>query len=200
MTMHDDAMTALRRTLGLKDTATGTNAEGDDTRLACWMLAMTRPWPEAAEETMQALNDAHSAGTADPTAWRRLRKAAVALSGSDDATVRALGRAAEAAAWPLATSSAGLIELMNAICEIRGKRADAATGWSAADEERATTLLDAIAKGDGTTAPSRGEIPDLFRAADPELERRFVTKLQASNLAYRGFCCEVAAWIAGATR
>lgn len=194
------AMAALRQALALTEAGTHYVPEDTDVRLACWMITQTQPWPEAARDTLEALVDAHRSGMADAARWRKLRRDAVALGDHADREIRALGAVAEAAAWPLGTSIAGLTELMRAVCHLRAQRASVGTGWTAEAEAEATETLNGIAKGDGTKAPERHEIPALFEAVHPALARRFVAQLNASNAAFGSFRAEVAAWIAGATR
>lgn len=193
------AMAALRRTLDVKDPDLAMAGADDGVRLACWMLTAIRPWPEAASEVLQNLLAAHREGQADSALWRRLRRAAVALADDADAEVRAYGHVAEAAAWPLTTAQAGLVEMVQAICQLRAKQASVATGWTEKDEQAAHAVLRGIAEGDGTTRPAREEIPGLFLAKDPALERRFSLNLTAANAAFRDFRAEVAAWIDGAS-
>lgn len=197
-TAPSPAMAALRRTLDVKDADPAAVGSDHTSRLACWMLTTIRPWPEAASEVLQKLMSAHREGQDDSALWRGLRRAAVTLGNDADAQVRAYGHVAEAAAWPLATSQAGLVEIMDAICQLRAKQAAAATGWTEQDEQDANTILSAIAEGDGTTQPERHEIPALFTAQDPVLEKRFSISLTAANAAFSRFRAEVAAWIDGA--
>ncbi|MEG3092720.1 hypothetical protein [Sphingomonas sp. PB1R3] len=192
-------MTALRRTLGVRDADPAAVGSDDTTRLACWMLTAIRPWPEAASEVFQSLVSAHREGQDDRALWRTLRRAAVTLGNDADAQVRAYGQVAEAAAWPLGTAQAGLIEIMHAICQLRAKQAAAATGWTEQDEQEANTVLSTIAEGDGTARPARDQIPELFMIQDPVLEKRFSISLTAANAAFSRFRAEVAAWIDGAT-
>lgn len=194
------AMATLRRALPVADGAPAPQGSDDATRLACWMLNATRPWPDAAREVMQALLCAHGEARSDPAVWRHLRIAAVALSDHGDAEVRAYGPVAEAAAWPLATARSGLVEMMQAICQLRARQASQAIGWTPEDEQAAQAILTGIAAGDGATPPPREEIPALFMAAHPALERRFSLNLTATNAAFSAFRAEVAAWVAGATR
>ncbi|WP_343528432.1 hypothetical protein [Sphingomonas sp.] len=149
---------------------------------------------------MQALLSAHREGHTDAALWRRLRGAAVALSDGGDAELRAYGRVAEAAAWPLATAKAGLVEMMQAICQLRAAQVMKATGWTEEDEQAAVAILTHIAAGDGMTPPEREEILALFMAANPALEKRFSVNLTATNAAFSAFRAEVAAWIDGASR
>ncbi|MDO7837068.1 hypothetical protein Q4610_18650 [Sphingobium sp. HBC34] len=202
--MSDDgmspAMATLRQVLAIKVIDPVLHDADEATRLACWMLAATQPWPVEACATMEALYVAHRDVAQDAGVWRNLRRAAVGLGESEDAMVRAFGAVAEAAAWPLSTSQAGLVELMQAICQLRASQASVNTGWTQADEEKANAAFHAIVGDNEGTAPAREEIPGLFRVAEPELERRFAMNLQAFNLAYIGFRSEVAAWVAGASR
>lgn len=193
------AMAALRRALDVRDPDSSARRSDDTTRLACWMLTAIRPWPDAAGAVLQGLFTAHREGQADGAVWRRLRRDAVTLGDDADALIRAYGQVAEAAAWPLATTQAGLVEMMQAICQLRAKQATAVTGWTEKDEQDAHRVLGAIARGDGTTRPAREEIPALFMSQDPVLERRFSIGLMAANAAFSGFRAEVAAWIDGAT-
>jgi len=192
-------MAALRRTLGVRDADPAAVGSDDTTRLACWMLTAIRPWPEAASEVFRNLVSAHREGQDDRALWRTLRRAAVTLGNDADALVRAYGQVAEAAAWPLGTAQAGLIEIMHAICQLRAKQAAAATGWTEQDEQEANTVLSTIAEGDGTARPARDQIPELFMIQDPVLEKRFSISLTAANAAFSRFRAEVAAWIDGAT-
>lgn len=174
--------------------------EACDAALLCWMLDATRPWPEPAEATLESLLDAHRTGLRDPAAWRQLRRATVALGDKGDPHVKALGQVAEAAAWPVAASTAALVELMRAICHLRAYRAALATGWTAEEHAEAAATLNGIAQGDGTRVPERHEIPAMFEARHPVLAARFVAQLDASNQAFSQFPAEVAAWIEGARR
>ncbi|MFD1036693.1 hypothetical protein ACFQ15_18835 [Sphingomonas hankookensis] len=194
------AIANLRSTLGVVPTDPALAGADDATRLLCWMLAATRPWPAAASDVMEALFTAHRDGEGDDAIWSTLRRRAIDLSEHADADVGLHGRVAEAAAWPLATARAGLVELLHAICAVRAHQASLANGWSAADEAAAHTILSAIAEGDGVTKPARDDIPALFRTTDPALERRFAFNLHTVNTAYLGFQREVAAWLAGAAR
>ena len=194
------ALAALRRTLNMEEVAPAPEGADQATRLACWMMAAARPWPDAAAGVMETLLAAHRDGETDATVWRRLRHAAVALSDSEDAEVKACGMVAEAAAWPLSTAQAGLVELMQAMCRLRAYRASKATGWTPADDVAAHATLSAIAEGDGTHRPAREDIPKLFEAIDPALEKRFSIHLTATNAAFSAFRAEVAAWLAGAGR
>lgn len=194
------AMAALRLALALEDAGTHRVPEDTDVRLACWMLAQTQPWPDATQTTLAALIDAHRSGTTDAATWRGLRHDAVAMGSAADPEVKLLGGVAEAAAWPLDDSIAGLVELMRAVCQLRAWRGSQRTGWTAEEDMQAIGILDGIAKGDGTNVPEREAIPALFEAAHPALARRFVAQLNAANAAFGAFRAEVAAWIAGATR
>ena len=194
------AMAALRLALALEDVGAQGVSKDTDVRLACWMLSQTQPWPDAARATLQTLVDAHRSGTTDAAMWRGLRRDAVAMGAAADPEVKLLGSVAEAAAWPLDASIAGLVELMRAVCQLRAWRGSLRTGWTAEEEMQAISILDGIAQGDGTTVPERQEIPGLFEAAHPALARRFVAQLNASNAAFGAFRAEVAAWIAGTAR
>lgn len=194
------AMTTLRAELDIPSSVPPLRREEDTVRLACWMLRVIQPWPEPVRETLGALLAAHRDGVEDPGEWRKLRRAAIGLSESDAPEIEAFGRVAEAAAWPLATSSAGLVELMQAICALRARRASIVQGWTSADEAEAHSILSQIAQGDGITAPDRENIPQLFMNTHPELERRFSINLQVMNAAFVGFRMEVMAWISGAAR
>ena len=194
------AMATLRAELAIPPDVPALQGEEDTVRLACWMLRVTQPWPEAVRETTEALLAAHRDGVEDPGEWRKLRRAAIGLSENDAPEVKAFGHVAEAAAWPLASSSAGLVELMQAICGLRARRASMAQGWTSADEAEAHSVLSQIAQGDGITAPAREDIPQLFMNTHPELERRFSINLQVMNAAFVGFRMEVMAWISGAAR
>ncbi|MDQ1155937.1 hypothetical protein QE385_000264 [Sphingomonas sp. SORGH_AS 950] len=194
------AMETLRQALGMEEPDPVTAGADDATRLACWMLNAIRPWPEAARNVMQALLMAHREGRTGSAEWRNLRAAAVALSDDRDAEVRAFGHVAEAAAWPLATARAGLVEMMQAICQLRAQQMARATGWTEEDEQAAHVILMEIEAGDGRMQPRREDIPALFMAANPGLEKRFCVNLTAANAAFSAFKAEVAAWIAGATR
>lgn len=68
------AMPALRLALALEDAGALRVAEDTDVRLACWMLAQTQPWPDAARATLQALIDAHRSAATDAAIWRGLRR------------------------------------------------------------------------------------------------------------------------------
>ncbi|OAN63907.1 hypothetical protein [Sphingomonas sp. TDK1] len=193
MTSH--AMAALLPAVKL-DASTPVGDDADVALLA-WMLEATRPWPAQAEATLQALLDAHRGGQADPAAWRGLRRAAVTLGDEGDPHLTALGRVAEAAAWPLGNSASALVELLRAICQLRAFQASRASGWTTRDQEEAETILNGIADGDGTRVPERHEIPGLFQVSHPALAKRFVAQLEASNQAYRQFSADVAAWIKG---
>jgi hypothetical protein len=194
------AIANLRSTLGVVAVDPVLAGADDATRLLCWMLAATRPWPAPASNVMEQLFAAHRDGEGDGVLWSKLRRRAVELSEHADADVSIHGRVAEAAAWPLATARAGLVELLHAICAVRAHQASIANGWSAADEAAAHAILSAIAEGDGVNSPARDEIPTLFRTAEPALERRFAFNLHTVNTAYLGFEREVAAWLAGAAR
>lgn len=194
------ALEALRRNLGVEDADRCLTGLDDTTRLACWMIAATRPWPDTTRNVMQALMVAHSEGEQDAVQWRRLRGAAVALGDNEEVEIRAYGRVAEAAAWPLDSSQAGLVDIMQAVCLLRAEQVSRVTGWTQADEAMAQAVLTRIATGDGTIRPPREDIPARFRAADPMLERRFSAHTNAANAAFEGFRAEVVAWLAGATR
>lgn len=171
-----------------------------DVVLLCRMLEATRPWPEPVDTTLQSLLEAHRTDLGDPVIWRRLRRAAVALGDDSDPHVKTMGRVAEAAAWPLASSSSALVELMRAICHLRAYRASLATGWTTEEQIEATAVLNRIAQGDGARIPERHDIPGIFEAKHPELAKRFVAQLDASNEAFNQFPVEVAAWIEGTRR
>lgn len=164
--------------------------------IACRMLAATRPWSDREAPLLDALLDAHRSALTDAVAWRAMRREAVALGDDPDTRGTALGRVAEAAAWPLDTSRSGLVELMAAVCQLHAARAAAATGWTDTAHEQAEAILQRIAKGDGTRMPERSEIPALFEAAHPVLAGRFVVQLNAANAAHAAFRGEVARWIA----
>lgn len=172
----------------------------DATRLACWMLRASRPWPDMARGVMEALYRAHRDEEGDAAVWRALRRDAAELSEHPGDEVRMLGAVAEAAAWPLTGSRSGLTELLTAISRLRARQATKATGWSDEDEAEARRKLEDIARGDGDARPSRDQIPGLFREAHPVTEARFVRSLDAGNSAHIAFRAEVAAWIAGASR
>lgn len=192
------AMTALRRTLAMTDADPATAGTDDGTRLACWMLTTIRPWPGAANDVLHRLHAAHLEGQDDDALWRRLRRAAIGLADDADVEVRSYGQVAEAAAWPLANAQTGLVEIMQAICHLRAKQASVATGWTQRDEEEAQAILNGIAEGDGVARPTREEIPALFLAQAPVLEKRFSISLTAANAAFSRFRAEVAAWVNGA--
>ena len=194
------AMATLRRALQVKDPVFVPDGTDDTTRLACWMLTAIQPWPEAVREVMDGQLAAHREAQADGAVWRRLRRAAVLLGDDTDVEVQAYGQVAEAAAWPLATGQAGLVEMMQAICQLRARQASTASGWTSEDEQAAHAILGRIADGDGMTRPAREEIPELFSQEDPVLEKRFSLNLTAANAAYGSFRAEVVAWLAGATR
>lgn len=194
------AMRTLRTELAIPPGVPALRDEEDTARLACWMLRASQPWPEAVQEIMGMLLSAHLDGVQHPGDWRKLRRAAIGPSESDDPQVEIFGPVAEAAAWPLANSSAGLVELMQAICGLRAQRASMAQGWTSADEAEAHSILSQIARGNGITAPAREDIPQLFMNAHPDLERRFSINLQVMNAAFVGFRREVIAWISGAAR
>ena len=194
------AMRTLRQQLGVPPIDPALADVTDDLRLLGWMLAASRPWPEAAAPGLEGLLEAHLSGDEDPALWRLLRRDAVKMSDSEDRLVGLLGKVAEAAAWPLRASGAGLTEVLTALCQLRAWRAAQATGWTQADDDRTVEILTAISAGEGGVEPSREQIPALFAAAHPQLERRFSAQLQASNAAYSGCRAEVAAWIAGACR
>lgn len=199
-TAFTPAMRTLHRQLGVPPTDPSWANISNETRLLGWMLAASRPWPDSAAPTLESLLEAHRDSVDDPALWRRLRRDAVQLSDSEDRVVSLLGKVAEAAAWPLRASEAGLIEVLTALCQLKGWRAAAATGWTQADEGEAIGMLTLIGAGDGGVAPTRDQIPSLFAEAHPKLERRFTAQLQASNAAFLSCRAEVAAWIAGACR
>ena len=199
-TESSPAMRAIRAMLSIPPADASWARAADETRLMGWMLAATRPWPEAAATTMRALSEAHRVDAADEALWRRLRREAVELADSPDRTLGLLGQVAEAAAWPVASSNAGLTEVMGALCQLKSWRAAAATGWTEADDVETIGILTAISGGQGGVAPTRDEIPGLFAAAHPQLERRFTAQLKASNMAFTSCRAEIAAWIAGASR
>jgi hypothetical protein len=148
-------MATLRRALQVKEPVSVPAGTDDTTRLACWMLTAIQPWPEAVREVMDGLLAAHREAQADGAVWRRLRRAAVTLGDDADVEVQAYGQVAEAAAWPLATAQAGLVEMMQAICQLRARQASTASGWTPEDEQAAHAILGRIADGDGMTRPAR---------------------------------------------
>lgn len=195
------AMRTLRGQLGVPPNDPAWAHVAYETRLLGWMLAASRPWPEAAAPVLESLLEAHRDSVEDPALWRRLRREAVALSDSEDRLLGLLGKVAEAAAWPLLDSGAGLTEVLSALCQLKSWRAALGTGWTQADDAEAIGILAALSAGeDAAAAPQREQIPGLFAAAHPKLERRFSAQLQAANAAFSACRAEVAAWIAGAYR
>lgn len=77
------AMATLRAELAIPPDVPALQGEEDTVRLACWMLRVTQPWPEAVRETTEALLAAHRDGVEDPGEWRKLRRAAIGLSEND---------------------------------------------------------------------------------------------------------------------